>query len=294
MEDMQKFLKKNIPNQLKVNWRWWSLNLSAVLTVVYTLIQGTTGWSDLGTFDSGLESGKWAIRFLLISLVMTPLNTYFGWNSAVKLRKPAGLWAFGFASLHVLFYLREAKFTWLTFSMPTYLILGLVGMLILSALAVTSNRRSMKQLGKNWKRLHRLVYFAGMAVVSHSLLASLMSKKLIVRDPNAIHELGVYTAILCALLVVRIPLVRKLLQQIPAVLMKRHKVEVQITTIPMVYYQEASSSLKHTLLIPNENPSPPEWTEVGGYLPKTRKFLSIEASDFEDEAEQELESAGKS
>ena len=47
-----------------------------------------------------ISSGKWAIRFLLLCLLMTPLNTVLGWRGAIKLRKPAGLWAFGFAVAH--------------------------------------------------------------------------------------------------------------------------------------------------------------------------------------------------
>ena len=161
---------------LKSHWRWGTLNLLAVFTLVFVLAQGSTDWDKKETFDPGLESGKWAIRFLLACLSMTPLNTYFGWSSAIKLRKSAGLWAFGFACLHVLFYVREAKLGWLTLTMPSYLALGLTGLVILSTLAITSNRWAMRQLGKAWKRLHRLVYLAGIVVVTHSLLALTMSK----------------------------------------------------------------------------------------------------------------------
>ena len=141
------------------------------------LSQGSTGWDNLDTFDSGLESGKWAIRFLLTCLTMTPLNTYFGWKGGLKLRKSAGLWAFGFAALHIFFYVRQAKLQWLTMEMPLYLLLGLTGMSILTVLACTSNRRAMQWLGKNWKRLHRLVYGSGIAVVTHAMLATTMSTK---------------------------------------------------------------------------------------------------------------------
>ena len=195
-----------------------ALNFFAALISIYVLSQGSTGWNDLDTFDSGLESGKWAIRFLLTSLLMSPLNTYFGWKSAIKVRRPAGLWAFGFASVHILFYVREAKWEWLTLSMPFYLKFGLVGIMILGLLAATSNRWSMQRLGKNWKRLHRLVYFSGITVITHAMLATTMSKKLLVRDPQAERELKVYLAVLFVLLVVRIPLVRQWLKQVPILL----------------------------------------------------------------------------
>ena len=250
---------------IKSNWRWGALNLFAVGILAYVLRQGSTGWNNLDTFDSGLESGKWAIRFLLTSLTMTPLNTYFGWKSGIKLRKSAGLWAFGFASVHVLLYIRETSLKWLTASMPFYLVLGLVGMSILSVLAATSNRWTMQRLGKNWKRLHRLVYFSGIAVVTHSMLATTMSKKILGRDPEAPNELKVYIAILSVLLVVRIPLVRKLLKQVPVLLKRHRKRSFQVALPdggaelwPRVHGRESSVSLKPTFIIPNEIPNPSE------------------------------------
>lgn len=217
----------------------------------------------MDTFDSGLESGKWAIRFLLASLMMTPLNTYFGWKRALRLRKSSGLWAFGFAFAHVLFYIREAKLDWLTVHMPFYFTLGLAGSIILSLLAVTSNRWAMQYLGRNWKRLHRLVYVSATAVVIHSLLATTMSKKVLARDPQAVSELKVYVAILAVLLVVRIPLVRRLLKQIPVVLRRHHKPDPQIDTVPMVHGRESGSSVRPTFVILNKISNPPAWSRAG-------------------------------
>ena len=216
----------------------------------------------MDTFDSGLESGKWAIRFLLACLTMTPLNTYVGWKAAIKLRKSAGLWAFGFACAHILLYVREAKLAWLTMDMPLYLVLGLSGIIILSTLAATSNRCGMQRLGKNLKRLHRLVYVAGLAVVTHSILAMTMSKKIFVRDPEAASELKVYVAVLSVLLVVRIPLVRQVLLQTPTLLKRLRKPDLQLNQIDMpdggkelwpgIQGRESSVSLKPTFFIPNE------------------------------------------
>lgn len=247
---------------LKSNWRWTALNLFAISTLIVVLTQGSTDWSNLDTFDPMLESGKWAIRFLLICLTMTPLNTYFGWRSAIKLRKSSGLWAFGFASLHILLYISETKLKWLTTSMPLYLALGLVGISTLSALAATSNRWSMQHLGRNWKRLHRLVYLAGIAVVTHSMLAMTMSKKLLYRDPQAVYELKVYVAILSVLLVVRIPLVRQVLRQIP-ILLKRRRNSVTpvaahdsvVELWPKIHGRESGVSVSPTFMIPNQMPN---------------------------------------
>ena len=256
----------------KSNWRWSAFNLFAVSVLAAVLTQGSTDWNRTDTFDPMLESGKWAIRFLLGCLAMSPLNTYFGWREAVKLRKPAGLWAFGFALLHLLLYIRQASLEWLTADMPLYLALGLVGIGILSTLAATSNRWSMKRLGKNWKRLHRLVYLAGMAVATHSMLATMMSKRIFVRDPQASTEIEVYIAILSALLVVRIPLIRQWLMQIPNWLKNYRKSKPPISPVAKpgggvellneIHGRESSVSVKPTLMIPHKVISVSEQSSV--------------------------------
>jgi sulfoxide reductase heme-binding subunit YedZ len=219
---------------LKTNWRWVGLNLVAGAVLSILLSQGSPDWSAADAFDPGLESGKWAIRFLLICLAMTPLRTYLGWNSALELRKPAGLWSFGFAVLHVLFYIREAQWAWLAWPMPLYLTLGLGGLLILTALALTSNRWSMRHLKKSWKRLHRLVYLAGPTVLFHAMLATTASKKILVRDPQAIHELKVSLALLVVLLIVRLPVARRLRKQIPLRLQRQRQTELEIEITPVI------------------------------------------------------------
>ena len=272
---------------IKSNWRWGALNLFAVLILVYVLPRGSTGWNNTDMFDRGLESGKWAIRFLLGSLTMTPLNSYFGWRSALGLGKPAGLWAFGFASVHILFYMREAKLDWLVLPMPFFLVLGLTGTIILSALAITSNRWSMKRLGRNWKRLHRLVYLAGTTVVTHSLLATFMSKKLMFRDPQAVNELKIHAAVLFVLLAVRVPVVREISRQIP-VLLKRHRkpgLKIGHTAMPdggaelwpRVQGRESGVSLKPAFMIPNEMPDLYEQTSVR--LPSRRIDGGLDAPE---------------
>jgi sulfoxide reductase heme-binding subunit YedZ len=186
---------------------------------------------------------------------MSPLNTYFRWTSAIKLRKSAGLWAFGFAVLHVFFYTSDTGWltlvsaaasvslrhvfsyisytgwTWLTVSMQPFMALGLLGLLVLAALAITSNRWAMRRLKKYWKRLHRLVYVAGLSVVFHAILSTNASKKLFIRDPEAIHELRLYLALMVVLLVVRIPVVRRLLKQIPRLLRHRRRAGLQVTPV---------------------------------------------------------------
>jgi sulfoxide reductase heme-binding subunit YedZ len=191
----------------KDNWRWAALNVIALVVMMSLLRQINT----IGDSDADIElveAGKWAIRFLLFSLAMTPLNTLFGWRSAIKLRKPAGLWAFGFGLLHFVFYVADVKTEWLRYPIPDYIAgLGIVGLSILTAMAATSTRQAMKRMGKWWKRLHRLVYAAGCITLVHGLLES-SHKRVAFFDPQAGLEVQLYLGILFVLLAVRIPVVR--------------------------------------------------------------------------------------
>ncbi|VAW36829.1 hypothetical protein MNBD_CHLOROFLEXI01-3619 [hydrothermal vent metagenome] len=198
--------------------KWWLLlNLLALGIFIIVLTQGSINFNTTHTFDPGLASGKWGVRFLLLSLAMTPLNSYFGWRGAIRLRKPAGLWAFGFTAVHLLFYflfyIEENQFLRLIFSLQTFIVLGLLSFLLLSALAVTSNKWAMRRLKKNWKRLHRLVYLAGIFATFHAILATNASKRIFARDPDVLPELILYFLLLILLLGVRIAFVRRVLQK---------------------------------------------------------------------------------
>jgi sulfoxide reductase heme-binding subunit YedZ len=207
---------------IKSNWRWIALNLFAASAMAVTLTRGSTDWAVAFTFDPMLESGKWAIRLLLICLTMSPLDIFFGWHSAIKLRKPAGLWSFGFAMVHFLYYISDTSH--LLFQIEPFFVLGALGLIVLTALAITSNRWAMRRFGKYWKRLHRLVYFGGIAMVSHAILAASVSKKVLLRDPQGQNEIKIYLALLAVLLVVRIPLIRRALKRMATLLQPRSEV----------------------------------------------------------------------
>lgn len=175
------------------------------------IIKSPESWLE---FDRNLASGKWAARFLIISLAMTPLSKFLGWRQGGRLRKPAGLWAFGFAALHVWFVLFDngAGIGWLTsWPIPLFIWFGLIAGLILTLMAATSYKSAMRLLGKNWKRLHRFVYAAGILVGLHAILALNGSKRVWVGEHEFIKiELNIYLAIILILLLLRLPLVKRL------------------------------------------------------------------------------------
>lgn len=146
---------------------------------------------------------------------MTPLNRYFGRRGAIRLRKPAGLWAFGFTAVHLFYYLNEYQLSMFVWPMQQlFIILGIVGFVILLALAATSSQWAMRRLKKNWKRLHRLVYLAGVSVTVHAMMATDVSKRIIARDPYVLPQLIFYFVLLLLLLAVRLPLVHRVVRGI--------------------------------------------------------------------------------
>lgn len=117
-------------------------------------------------------TGEWALRFLLISLAVTPARRFLGWQWAQPLRRTLGLAAFGYAAAHLA--------TWSIFDLGLdleaifedvverlYVTAGMAAFAILLALAATSTRGWIKRLGTRWVSLHRAVYAAGALAVLH-------------------------------------------------------------------------------------------------------------------------------
>jgi sulfoxide reductase heme-binding subunit YedZ len=116
--------------------------------------------------------GRWALILLLLTLAVTPLRRLTGWNRVIKVRRLLGLFAFFYASLHLLIYLGlDQGFAW-SFLLEDvlerpFITVGSVAFLLLVPLAVTSTRGWIRRLGKRWQRLHRLVYLAAALGVVH-------------------------------------------------------------------------------------------------------------------------------
>lgn len=121
------------------------------------------------------ETGLWALRLLLLTLAITPLCRVTGISEWVRLRRMIGLYSFLYAVLHFATYavldqgLDMGEFLTDVVKRP-YVTLGFSTFLLLIPLAATSHNRIMRLLGgRRWKRLHRLVYLAGLGGVLHYL-----------------------------------------------------------------------------------------------------------------------------
>jgi sulfoxide reductase heme-binding subunit YedZ len=116
--------------------------------------------------------GQWGLRFLLITLAVTPLRDWFNAPWLVQLRRMLGLYAFFYVLMHFL--------TWLLLDQGLYwsgilediakrpfITIGFAALLLLIPLAVTSTNSMMRRLGKRWKTLHRLIYLIALLGVWH-------------------------------------------------------------------------------------------------------------------------------
>ncbi|HVY16187.1 MAG TPA: protein-methionine-sulfoxide reductase heme-binding subunit MsrQ [Rhodopila sp.] len=138
------------------------------------------------------ETGLWAIRFLMISLAITPLARALEWNGLLLVRRNVGVAAALYAVAHLGLYVVDENFRLGTviseIALRFYLTIGFATLLVLIALAWTSTDAWTKKLGRNWKRLHRLVYPFGVVALLHYYIQS----KLNVSEPVFVSGLFVW------------------------------------------------------------------------------------------------------
>lgn len=144
-------------------------------------------------------TGDWTLRFLLITLAITPFRKLFGLNKLILYRRMLGLYAFFYACLHFLtYFVLDLSFIFEdvvddVLERP-YITIGFTAFLMLIPLAATSTNAMMRKLGKNWVKLHKMVYIIATLGVIHYLW-------LVKAD---LLEPGIYAAVLFVLLGVRV------------------------------------------------------------------------------------------
>lgn len=118
------------------------------------------------------QSGDWAIRFLVLTLAVSPLRHATRWNRIYLVRRMLGLTALAYTLTHLGFWFAQEDFVWTRILsesvLRTYLIVGYIATFIMVALGVTSNEASVRRLGsKGWNNLHWWVYPAALASLVH-------------------------------------------------------------------------------------------------------------------------------
>ena len=137
------------------------------------------------------QTGLWTLRFIVITLAITPIRRLSGWNAVIRLRRMLGLFAFFYGMLHFLTYVIGDRFAsldfpdgfiaWSTFlnlmrsiwedvAKRPYITVGFIAFVSMLPLAVTSTAGWIRRMGgRSWQRLHRLIYVTGIFGVIHYL-----------------------------------------------------------------------------------------------------------------------------
>ena len=135
------------------------------------------------------ETGIWTLRFVVITLAITPIRRLSGWNTMIRFRRMLGLFAFFYGALHFLTYLVGDRFASLDFpdgfvawstlinlmasiwedvAKRPFITVGFIAFVSMMPLALTSTAGWIRRLGgRNWQRLHRLIYLTAIAGVTH-------------------------------------------------------------------------------------------------------------------------------
>ena len=147
---------------------------------VYRIVNGAQELTDLGAnpiTKIEIQTGLWTLRFLAITLAVTPVRQTFNLGALAKYRRMFGLFTFFYACLHVATWVGvDWFFDWAAMGEEIlkhkYIFVGMFTFLLLIPLALTSTKGWIRRLGgKRWNRLHRLVYVAAVGGTVHYLWA---------------------------------------------------------------------------------------------------------------------------
>jgi len=158
----------------RLSWLGPAVVLGSSIPFVVILLRAAMGGLGANPIATVLNQlGLLALVFLVASLVCTPLKVVLGWTWPIRLRRTLGLFAFGAASAHFLTYIvldqmLEIRALIADVTKRPFVILGLLALLSMLPLALTSTKDSVQRLGfAKWKRLHRLAYLAVVLGVAH-------------------------------------------------------------------------------------------------------------------------------
>jgi len=150
-------------------------SVAPLVTLLFFIWRYTQGDTGALSADPGKEIvhflGRWALILLLVTLAVSPVQ-FFLKIRVFPLRRMLGLFSFFYAALHLSAYsvfLLELNFSeiWTEVVERPYITVGALALLGLFPLAVTSTRGMQRRLGRNWKRLHRLIYPIALLAIIH-------------------------------------------------------------------------------------------------------------------------------
>ena len=159
-----------------VSSKWTRVAVFLLCLVPFGILLWRIIHSDLGANPVQFvefATGRWTLRFLVITLAITPARKILRMPALIRYRRMMGLFAFFYVCLHFLSYLGIDKYfmwdqIWADLYKRPYIIAGFTGFMLLIPLALTSTAASIRWLGgRRWQALHRLIYGAAVAGVIH-------------------------------------------------------------------------------------------------------------------------------
>ncbi|RJP52459.1 MAG: sulfoxide reductase heme-binding subunit YedZ [Anaerolineaceae bacterium] len=206
-----KHFSRYTPLQIAIHIYAWS----ALVRIIVELLTGSFSVNPIQELEQ--RTGRHAITLLVLSLLCTPLNTIFKWSEPIKRRRALGLYAFMYATIHVIIFVDlDYGLAWSlifqTVLQKPYIVVGATTFLLLIPLAFTSFDIWKKRLGKNWKRLHKLVYWIAPLAVLHYA----WSKKgdIFSLSGDVVRPL-IYGLVIAVFLILRIPAIRRMFASLP-------------------------------------------------------------------------------
>jgi len=149
----------------------FTISLLPAIWLIYALLADKLGANPIEAITR--DTGLWALRFLWLTLLITPLRWLTSWNQLISLRRMLGLYVFFYATLHMLLYLCLDQFFDIDDIIKDiikrpFITIGFFTFTALIPLALTSNKAMIKRLGgKRWKQLHTLTYLIAIASSVH-------------------------------------------------------------------------------------------------------------------------------
>jgi sulfoxide reductase heme-binding subunit YedZ len=146
------------------------LLLLPALYYSYGMWQDTLGANPLEAIIRGL--GDWGLRILLITLAISPVRRLLNWPQILRTRRMLGLYTYFYVVLHLFGYLWFDQFfdweeIWFDILERPFITVGMISVVLLTPLAITSTKGMIRRLGKNWMRLHLLIYPISVLIVVH-------------------------------------------------------------------------------------------------------------------------------
>jgi methionine sulfoxide reductase heme-binding subunit len=151
------------------------LFIAALTPALWLLFRALTGRLGVNPVeDITLTTGIWALRLLLTTLAITPIRRITGWHPVIQYRRMLGLFAFFYATLHLLTYIVLDQGLAFRYILPDivkrpYITAGMTAFALMVPLAITSTKGWIRRLGRKWQSLHRLIYVSGIAACLHFL-----------------------------------------------------------------------------------------------------------------------------